>query len=201
MLSPPVCGGRERGQVMIFFALLVPVILTFGSLVVSAGNWYVLKRHLQTQADAAALAGGPEFIGCGQGPTQAALSNVAIKDAALQFSGDTLRNQSSPYNLQVEETGEQRAVVNSARYWQSGDVTDGSDLTLDNSLGLPCDTKFLDVKVTDDRAPLLFRWIPLFPSPKARARVEAHEIIGTEGVRPLGVPEVDPVNVAVLFVN
>jgi hypothetical protein len=198
MLSARIRRSRERGQVIVLFALLTPVILTFGSIVVSAGNWYVLKRHLQTQADAAALASGPEFIGCGQGAAEQLISNGLIRDAALKFSGDTLR--AGQYNLQVEETGDQRAVVNSTNYWKSGDPTDGSG-GLDNSLGLPCDTKFLDVKITDDRAPLLFRWIPLFPSPKARARVEAHEIIGAEGVRPLGVPEVDPVKVAVLFVN
>ncbi len=183
---------------MILFALMLPVVLTFGSLVVSAGNWYVLKRHLQTQADAAALASAPDFLGCGQ---QATIANVNIKNAALEFSGDTLRNQGSVYNLQLEDTGDQRAVVNSARYWQSGDVTDGSDPTLDNSLGLPCDTKFLDVKITDDRAPLLFRWIPLFPSPKVKARIEMHAFQGGSGIRPIGVPEVDPTSVAVVFVN
>ena len=76
---------------------------------------------------------------------------------------------------------------------------DGSPL--DNSLGTPCESKFLDVKATDDRAPLLFRWIPLFPSLKSRARVEIHKIESTNGLRPLGVPEVDPVKVAVVFVN
>ena len=54
----------ERGQVVILFALLLPVILTIGSIVVSAGNWYVLKRHLQTQVDSAAFAGAQEFTGC-----------------------------------------------------------------------------------------------------------------------------------------
>ncbi len=30
------------------FALLIPVIFALGSIVMSVGNWYVLKRHLQT---------------------------------------------------------------------------------------------------------------------------------------------------------
>jgi hypothetical protein len=194
MLSARTRQVRERGQVVVLFALLLPVILTFGSIVMSAGNWYVLQRHLQTQADAAALASAPDFLGCGQ---QAPIANVNIVNSALKFSGDTLR--SGQYNLQLEEAGDQRAVVNSTRFWQSGDATDGS--TLDNSLGLPCDTKFLDVKITDDRAPLLFRWIPLFPSLKKKARVEMHAFQGGSGIRPIGVPEVDPTSVAVVFVN
>lgn len=185
----------ERGQVMIFVALMLPVILTLGSVVVSAGNWYVLKRHLQTQVDAAALAGGPSFTGCGQDPVSA---NVRIAQDALGYSGDTLRS-GAPYNLQLEQSGDQRVVLNSGAYWSPGDPTDGS--TLDNTQGLPCDAKFLDVKATDEDAPLLVRWIPLFPDLKTRALVEIHKVEGTNGLRPLGVPEVDPKKVAVLFVN
>jgi hypothetical protein len=188
--------GRESGQVVVLFALLIPVILAFGSLIVSGGNWYVLKRHLQTQVDAAALAGGPAFSGCSQDPVG---TNTKIAQQALQYSGDTLRNVTTPYNLQLEQAGDQRVVLNSSLYWSQGDVTDGS--TLDNTLGTPCNTKFLDVKATDDRAPLLFKWLPLFPSLKSRALVEIHKVEGTNGLRPLGVPEVDPVRVAVLFIN
>ena len=35
----------------------MPVLLSFGILAADVGNWYVHKRELQTQADAAALAG------------------------------------------------------------------------------------------------------------------------------------------------
>ena len=76
-------GGprREAGQVIVLFALLLPVILTIGSIVVSAGNWYVLKRHLQTQADMAALAGGQDFLGCGQDPAVAPKIREFLKEA------------------------------------------------------------------------------------------------------------------------
>jgi uncharacterized membrane protein len=49
---------RETGQVVVIFAIVLPLILTIGSIVLDLGNWYVHKRHLQTQVDAAALAGG-----------------------------------------------------------------------------------------------------------------------------------------------
>ncbi len=53
----------EGGQVMVFVALLVPVLFGLGAIVIDIGNWYVHKRHLQTQVDAAALAGATKFGG------------------------------------------------------------------------------------------------------------------------------------------
>ena len=68
-------------------------------------------------------------------------------------------------------------------------------------MGNPCDTKSLDVKATDYHLPLLFKWIPLFPSVKARALVEFTKTKNTPGIRPIGVPEFDPVRVFALFVD
>ena len=76
---------RERGQILVLFALLLTVVLALGSIVVDAGNWFVLKRHLQTQVDAAALAGGPAFTWCSQNP---ALAPAAISQTALKYAGD-----------------------------------------------------------------------------------------------------------------
>jgi hypothetical protein len=197
---------RERGQIIVLFALLVPVIFGLGTVVMSVGNWYVLKRHLQTQVDAAALAGGPAFTGCFQDPSG---TNSKIRQQALEYAGDTLRDPTpaTTYNLQLEQAGDQRVVINSNNYWSSG-ATDGTgyDFTLDSADpedidGSPCDEAYLDVKVTDDQAPLLFRWLPFFPSPKARARVDISQVVSTNGIRPLAVPEFEPQTVAVLFVD
>jgi hypothetical protein len=193
----------ERGQVVVLFALLLPVILTIGSVVVSVGNWYVLKRHLQTQVDAAALAGGGVFNGCQENPV---LTRDNMENEALKFAGDTQRPpvpappaSQANLNLQPEDWTDVRVALNSNLYWSTGDPTDGS--TLDWTMGEPCATKSFEVKATDDKAPLLFRWIPLHPSLKARALVEAHPIRSSNGVRPIGVPEFEPVRVAALFVD
>ncbi len=42
----------------------MPVILLFIAFSVDIGNWWVHKRHLQLQVDAAALAGGARFSQC-----------------------------------------------------------------------------------------------------------------------------------------
>ncbi len=189
---------RERGQVLVLVALLMPLLLAIGSIVIDVGNWYVLKRHLQTQVDAAALAGGPAFTGCFQNPIAA---RDAIAQQALAYAGDRnpLRDPSAHNPLMEEKTADVHAVLNSNTFWSDGDPSDGS--TLDWTAGMPCDTKYLDVKATDDDAPLLWKWIPFFPDIKTRARVEVTEIQSSNGMRPLGVPELDPEEVAVLVVD
>ena len=59
----------------------------------------------------------------------------------------------------------------------------------------------MDVKATEDKIPLLFKWLPSSPSPKSKARIEIHKALGVTGLLPLAIPEVFPQRVAALFVN
>src|SRR5688572_24682051 len=88
MLTRRLRTQGERGQVVVMFALLIPVLFAIGAIVIDIGNWYVHKRHLQTQVDAAVLAAGPQFVGCFHDPNAA---NLAINSRALAYAGDTLR--------------------------------------------------------------------------------------------------------------
>jgi hypothetical protein len=184
-------GRREGGQVVVFFALLLPIILGLGSVVVSVGNWYVHKKHLQTLVDAGAFAGGQEFTGCGQDPTG---TNANIAAAALKYAGDPNRDATTE-NRQLEDPQDAHVVLNSSVYWT------GNPYPADNTLGTPCSTKFLDVKSTEDKIPLLFKWLPSSPSPKSKARIEIHNVLGFSGLLPVAVPEVLPDKVAALFVD
>jgi hypothetical protein len=183
----------ERGSVVVLFALFLTVLLGIGSMVLDVGNWFVLQRHLQTQVDAAALAGGPGFTGCFQNSSAA---TTAVRDQALDYAGDPTR-EAATENPLMEDTADVHVVLNGTEYWAKGDTPEENDWTL----GEPCDAKFLDVKATDDEAPLLWGWIPFYPDIHTRARVEISKIESTDGLRPLGVPEVDPAQVAVVFVN
>ena len=86
-------------------------------------------------------------------------------------------------------------MLNSTEYWT------GNPYPADNTLGAPCAVKFLDVKATEDKIPLLFKWLPASPSPKTKARIEIHKVLGLTGLLPVAVPEVFPDKVAALFVN
>ena len=166
MLSSPQM--RERGQVVVLMALFLPVFFAMGAVVLDVGNWYVHKRHLQTQVDAAALAGGTKFTGCSS-LFDPAGANLAIKGTALEYAGDDLRAPdtidptfgSTVRNQQVEQPGDVRVVINSSDYWSQGDPTDGSslddtqDLDGDGS-GDPCNERAVDAKATDDEVPNIF---------------------------------------------
>ena len=98
---------RESGQVVVHFAILLPVLFGLGAIVLDIGNWYVHKRHLQTQVDAAALAAAPSFSGCFFDP---ATANLAIASTALSYAGDTARDPSST-NLQIQEPNDVRVTL------------------------------------------------------------------------------------------
>ena len=190
----------ERGQILVLFALFLVVLMPIGSIVLDVGNWHVLRRHMQTQVDAAALAAGPAFTGCFQNP---GATTAAVKQHAIHYAGDPTRDAAT-HNLLMQDASDVHVVLNSRGYWAPGDPTDGSVSSGgsgDWTLGAPCATKFIDVKATDHDAPSLWGWLPFFPDPKTRARVEISQVESTDGLRPLGVPEVDPEQVAVLFVN
>jgi hypothetical protein len=190
-LPRPALSSRERGQVVVIFALALPLVLGIGSVVVSIGNWYVHKKHLQTLVDSGAFASGQAFTGCFQDATG---TNADIAAAALRYAGDPTRDASTE-NQQLEEPQDAHVVLNSSAYWT------GNPYPPDNTLGTPCAVKFLDVKATEDKVPLLFRWLPGRPSPKTHARIEVHKALGVTGLLPFAVPEVFPQRVAALFVH
>ena len=205
-------GTREHGQVIVIFAILLPVVMLLGSIVLAIGNWFVHKRHLQTQVDAAVLATGADFTGCflQPGPT-----NGIITTSAESYAGDTQRD-STTTNLQVQEPNDVRVVLNSSDYYATSTAPDptnpttgyGLDWTMDgdpNTAGQqssqPCDAKFLDAKATDVEAPLLWRWLPAVPDIKSHAVVEIRQVRGMNGFLPLAVPENNPRSVVALFVD
>jgi Flp pilus assembly protein TadG len=51
----------ESGQVFVFFALILTILVGVAALVVDVGSWYQAQRHTQTAADAAALAGAQQL--------------------------------------------------------------------------------------------------------------------------------------------
>ena len=200
-------GQSERGALTVLFALVLPLILILSVLVVDVGNWYVHSKRLQTLVDAGAFAGGTKFVGCSFQFGDPVAANSAIKAMTLGYSGDTFRDPAT-LNLQEQEPDDVRVVLNSKRYWANGDPPTGVGLddTLDHdnnplTAGDPCSSKTLDVKATDDDAPILFGFLPFVADPKKKARVEIRQIKEQMGMLPWAVPEIDPAAVAAIFVD
>jgi hypothetical protein len=204
MLRLPNRVTSEDGGVLILTALLMPAFLFLLILVLDVGNWYVHKRHLQMQADAAALAGGAHFGDCfSPDPTTVAGANDAIKNAATAYAG----NSASTYNRQVGGGAARVTTRFNSTTFAVGSFVDSNVDTQE-----PCQTPHLmfDVKQTERDVPYILgamvdALVPggtsVVPAINARARVQLKKSTILQGTLPLAVPDVRPKFVTATFVN
>ena len=166
---------------MVMMAAILPVMIVFAGFVIDLANWFQHDRHLQTQADAAALAGALNFMSCP--------NNTPIQDKVNEYSGST-------WNAQVGDTqGNVHVLLNSRTYYnQPGKI----DSTVVESP--PCTANMVDVKVTETDLPWWFR-IGNVDFLNAHARVQLKTIDSLAGAAPLGVPDVKPVKARVTWVD
>jgi Putative Flp pilus-assembly TadE/G-like len=185
-------GRGERGGVLVMVALWMPVLAIVMTFVIDVGNAFEHKRHLQMQADAAALAAAQEMrLPCSDPPVLA---------AAGSYGGDT-------YNAQIGGTAPSRIhrLINSKTYYDQADK--GSDDTVESP---PCSASMVDVKLTETSLGWLSQplatWFPdraLEPLEyiNAHARVSIQQIETSNGALPLGVPDTNPRAARAYFVN
>jgi Flp pilus assembly protein TadG len=173
---------RDDGGVIVLTALLLPFAILLVSLSVDIGNWWVHKRHLQLQADAAALAGGALMGKCFSDPSG---GNTAIQAEATKYNGGA----GSVYNGQVGNANKGTITV----LYQSKTYAAGSHAADDTETQGPCDTPSLmfDVKATESNLPLLFDFpgLDFVPSISAHARVQLKTMIQQDGMLPVAVPD------------
>jgi hypothetical protein len=185
--------GSEDGGVLVFVGLLFPVLALFLAFSVDIGNWWVHKRHLQLQVDAAALAGGARFSQCFP---DAGVGNAAIAAEATRFGG----GPGSSYNGQV---GNANQGTIGPLVYQSKTYPAGSNPADDTDERPPCEALEFDVKASEAELPLLFQipGLSSIASINAHARVELKKVRIFEGMLPLAVPEVRPRHVTATFVD
>jgi hypothetical protein len=171
---------EQRGAMAITVALLFPTLFLFGVLAVDIGNWYVHKRELQTQADAAALAGAGYFkYPCDDRPITAAATSYAGQDHNVFTNVPAAR---STFLLNQPNFAEQS---------KPGD----SSLS-----GSPCNDKAVDVKMTETNVPGIFSNLFL-PFINAQARVSIFQQTTAAGAEALAVADSAPVAATAYFVN
>ena len=184
---------EEDGGVVLFVGLIMPVILLFLAFSVDIGNWWVHKRHLQLQVDAAALAGGARFSQCFP---DASVGNAAIEAEATKYGGGT----GSTYNEQVGNANQGNV---GALVYQSQTFPSGLSSPEFTDTRTPCAALAFDVKASETDLPLLLQ-LPGLSSVaaiNAQARVELKKVRIFEGMLPLAVPEVRPRHVTATFVD
>jgi hypothetical protein len=164
----------------ILVALLFPALMVLGVLAVDFGNWYVHKRELQTQADAAALAGGDNF--------QYPCNDTTIGAAAQSYAG---QDHNAFANLSAAQT---HFVLNQPNFF-------GQSKPGDSGLsGSPCNDKAVDVKMTETNVPGIFTNL-LVPFIDAQARVSILQQTTKDNLEALAVADSAPVAAKAYFVN
>jgi hypothetical protein len=209
---------EERGGILVLSAVMIPVFLLVGALVVDAGNWFTHKRQLQNRADAGAFAAGtaysqnwPACVYDGTDSTLLAAKASAarqIADYARQFSADpdaadydggTL--PTTLFNANITEQSSIDVVVNSTTYDDDTDYTDDGDGIATGSDATPGDPCF--DHVGDDISPAGGQWTDVrvkenkvggiwrnfLPTIPARARIEIRPRISGTRFKPLAIPD------------
>jgi hypothetical protein len=167
--------------VIVLAALVLPVAIAFCGFVVDMANWFEHRRHLQTQADAAALAGAGSFLACP--------NNDPILQRAEEYGGAT-------WNPQVGDAqGSVHMEINSETFYTQTGYVD--DTVVEEP---PCEAQMVDVKLTETDLPWWFK-LGDVDFLNAHARVEFKEVDTMSGMMPFGVPDVRPLTGRVWFIN
>ncbi len=165
---------------VVIAALMIPVFLLLGALVVDAGNWYTHKRSLQNRADAGALAAGLEYVGqlknCLSTP---GTTGTQIANVAKSYAG-TNEPVGTTYNKNVNNQANVTVVIN-ATSPTAADWSDGGSPCADHAGDgwSPAGGLWTDVKIREGNIGTLFGSFGInLPKIAAQARVEVNPIIG-----------------------
>ena len=98
----------EDGQVIVFVVAILTVMIGIGALVIDGGSWFRTQRHLQTAADAAALA-GVQNLPASTGTSQAVAIDYAQQNyAGLPAPAVTFPSSPSPWSPNVRSKPSRR---------------------------------------------------------------------------------------------
>lgn len=183
----PRQGRDETGGVLVFVAFWAPIAVLFMSFVLDVGHWFEHKRHLQLQADAAALAAAGDFrLPCADDP---------IVARAHEYGGETYNAQVGAGAAGTAAQDNVHMLINSRTFYNQSSPTDGTV----NTSG-PCAASMIDVKLTDTDVPWFFRAANV-PFINAHSRIEIRQVDAENGALPIAVPDVNPKVGRAYFVN
>jgi len=164
----------QNGSVLVTVVIVLPVMLIVAVFVVDVANWYLHKRHLQTQSDAAALAAAREITFTGS-----TCNNNDAANVTQAYGGNT-------HNAQVGGAQSRVTVLmNSQTYHQGQGIA--PDLTVTSAS--PCAASMVDVKSTEKDLPWFVGPSNLVPYINTHARVEYRKVAGLSGSMPIAIPE------------
>jgi hypothetical protein len=185
---------EETGGVLLITSVALTALIFVVALVVDVANWKAHSRHLQLQADAAALAAADSLTGgtC----DDSLISNDVHKYGGSDVdSGGTVRT--ALYNDQIGGTppSHMHILINSNGYFGDTGAGDGTDPN-----GSPCAAKYVDVKITETDLPWWFG-TGIVRKISAHARVSLLQESSANGTLPVAIPNPLPNSAAAIFIN
>jgi hypothetical protein len=173
----------EDGQVLALVAVFMPVLIVVLVLAIDPAGWWTHKRHLQLQADAAALAGGAWFTNC----------FTDGNDAQMRTHADSyvgLPALSSTFNVTDMNKGTLGRYYNSATFPYQGAATGTWD---------SCSNGRFNVKVSESGLNSILSGITATRA--AEAEVAIGKATGGNPDMGLAVPDVNPSDVTATFAS
>lgn len=186
---------REEGSALMFVAVGLPVLLAVFAIVLNVGNWFVHKRDIQNQVDAAAFAGSQLWGSC----FQTTPSWLPMQKEARNYDGQP--GFTHDYNPQVGGafSGQFDVAFNSTTFplnQPPGVAPDDTPIDPCTPVTLADGQKhyFFDVKATEKDSPFIFGVFPgvTGPSIHATARTELRQVKSLSGLLPIGVQDPSP---------
>jgi len=175
--------------VLVTFALFAPVIVLMMSFVLDVSDVFALQSHLQTQADAGALASANDFPGCLSNPGG---TNTQITTDVQKYSG----LGAGAYNIQIGNPSSGiLESINSTTF--PGPAPGAPD---DTNTNPPCTSDEVDVKMADTNIPWYFH-VFSGAAINAHARVLVGETEAIPYAVPLSFPDPTPASAAACFVD
>lgn len=188
----------DGGASLVLVLVALPAIILAASLAIDTANWFVHKRHLQTQADAGVLAAARDFQYPCSATTEAAIATTAHKyDGSLLASYNTQEptpNAPTPGTIPNGVSHDIFSLLNSTNFAGQSSPAD-TGMT-----GKPCDDAAIDLKLSETNLPWFFKLAGV-DYINAQARVSLQKLTSTGGLLPLGIPSPTPKNIAVQFID
>jgi Flp pilus assembly protein TadG len=195
-------AGSEQGSILVITAVVLLTLMVMAAYAIDTSIWFVHHRHLQTQADAAALAAAHDF----QFPcTPGGAVDQQIATTVHQYDGTTAAPAGTGYNPQVNvaptpATSYSNAahnlfsLVNQTNYINQSNPGD-TGLT-----GSPCADGAIDVKMSETNLRSFFPYVdPSYIN--AQARVSIFQQSTGSGAEPLALPSPAPSRMTATLVD
>ena len=197
----------ERGAVLVITAAAMFTMLVIAAFAIDVAIWYVHGKHLQTEADAAALAGAQLFqFPCTSGASSPGTTDNSIQNLVNDYDGTKAPPTGTFYNPQVNVEPTPATIysptvhnlfseLNAPQFENQNLPNPGDSLT-----GSPCTDSAIDVKMTETNLPSYFPFInPSYLNKEAEVAIE-NETSG-QNVSPLAEPLPTPAYMTAYLVD